>query len=1266
MIVITTELKYSNSLQLNLVFFLLYKLKLIFLWKRFYRSMHIVQATTVLFLRERSLQILNSAKLSILAASDFKNDELYSSTSVVRSKFRLKFIDEIYNRKSTLNFSSNENEFYDKQMQYFASISKYTMTYFNDYTLENQIWQAVDQPLSRDYYTFLPIESQENAFKENVKLLGTCFPVDGEIENLPSWTNSRSSSSGQMYDKMYRQAEDDAHSDVAYYQLHALKSYLQTCVACGMVGRAYQTLIRYVYPKTQKNRSARLKFNDPELYNIVLLGLVSSKQPSLAKIEHVLYVMDAKRVRADLKTVACLALLGQTDRALQLAEKYDLAVEEILSRHYFPLAQRVQIVEEIRRQLPEFKPARCKEMGRVLQPYSCKLLAELNQPRADDHNDYQSPYEKLFNRQWLLSAFRRQLKLELDGRIRITSVAGRQRRKSAQLEKAAYLYEQCLTDLQKCWRRQLHRAILAEKLKLSRAMRHTRAMNIEPFLNCVSSKEVADLICDEIDQLCTMSSEYSEPFWYYCERLADRLMKRFHINYRQQQDVFKTTEKIYTKYADYFLDASVSKNYNHRQFWNLNACQLQPEYPSVDMPLLDWAYADKLEIGRQLFALIFKEVLLPRTLTISNGELKKGELVPAFYTVFCDSGSKSQEELRLHPTLINLMRFVHPTHIVFHPLSLPMLCPPVPWHVTKTGYFLVNQIPLIRLNQNALPSNVKQKEIAVDDALPAMDCLNQLASTPWKINVPVLDVMLTVFQGEGDERLSIAPPPWLMPPNPKMPRGGTREMGEYFRKRYELKKLKNENYSLWCSLLYKLTIANHFRNDIIWFPHNLDFRGRVYPCPPHFNHMGDDVCRGLLLFAKGQPLGEKGLDWLKVHLINLTGIMKHETFAARLAFANSIIEDILDSAAKPLTGRRWWTLSEEPWQTLACCMEIAAAINCPDGCENFQSHFPVHQDGSCNGLQHYAALGRDREGAFQVNLCQDDRPQDVYSGVAQLVEKKRVEDAKNGNEIAIQLDGIVKRKVVKQTVMTTVYGVTQFGARQQISKQLKALDSLPDDVQFQASKYLMRKTFDSLGQMFAKAKRIQDWLAELSSLVAKDCQSAMSWRTPLQFPVVQPYYKPARVAASVLGDYSDDVCRRAVYNRCSSTGRPDSRKQRNGFPPNFIHSLDSSHMMLTSLYCQRDGLTYASVHDCYWTHASTVDAMAHILRQQFVRLHSEPVLKQLSEYLISSFLLDRYNNSCPDDKANEKRKYLLERFQDVPAAGDFDIVEVLKSKYFFS
>lgn len=55
--------------------------------------------------------------------------------------------------------------------------------------------------------------------------------------------------------------------------------------------------------------------------------------------------------------------------------------------------------------------------------------------------------------------------------------------------------------------------------------------------------------------------------------------------------------------------------------------------------------------------------------------------------------------------------------------------------------------------------------------------------------------------------------------------------------------------------------------------------------------------------------------------------------------------------------------------------------------------------------------------------------------------------------------------------------------------------------------------------------------------------------------------------------------------------RPNVMKQKNAFPPNFIHSLDSSHMMLTSLFCEREGITFVSVHDCFWTHPNSVDTM---------------------------------------------------------------------------
>lgn len=52
---------------------------------------------------------------------------------------------------------------------------------------------------------------------------------------------------------------------------------------------------------------------------------------------------------------------------------------------------------------------------------------------------------------------------------------------------------------------------------------------------------------------------------------------------------------------------------------------------------------------------------------------------------------------------------------------------------------------------------------------------------------------------------------------------------------------------------------------------NLDFRGRVYPIPPHLNHLGNDLCRGLLSFARKKPLGERGLFWLKIQVANLYG-----------------------------------------------------------------------------------------------------------------------------------------------------------------------------------------------------------------------------------------------------------------------------------------------------------------------------------------------------------------------------------------------------------
>ena len=264
--------------------------------------------------------------------------------------------------------------------------------------------------------------------------------------------------------------------------------------------------------------------------------------------------------------------------------------------------------------------------------------------------------------------------------------------------------------------------------------------------------------------------------------------------------------------------------------------------------------------------------------------------------------------------------------------------------------------------------------------------------------------------------------------------------------------------SLRCSAMLKLDQADKFKDfEEIFFPYNMDFRGRAYPCTPHLSNVGSDLCRGMLKFAKAKPLGKNGLYWLKVHLANFAGKDK-VSFDERAAYIDEVMDKVRESAADSFGGERWWMTLEDPFQGLATCYEIVDAIDSGDP-ESFECSLPVHMDGSCNGLQHYAALGRDRVGGKAVNLCAMDAPQDVYSGVMHEVIRRVAEEAKRSldfdtddvdsldrkrkkeladNRAAKLVDGLIDRGVVKRTVMTSVYGVTYIGARQQIQEKIES------------------------------------------------------------------------------------------------------------------------------------------------------------------------------------------------------------------------------------
>ncbi|GMI43369.1 hypothetical protein TrCOL_g9668, partial [Triparma columacea] len=616
---------------------------------------------------------------------------------------------------------------------------------------------------------------------------------------------------------------------------------------------------------------------------------------------------------------------------------------------------------------------------------------------------------------------------------------------------------------------------------------------------------------------------------------------------------------------------------------------------------------------------------------------------------------------------------------VIHIRHTPMVVPPKPWKSRTDGCYYFNSTSMMRTHGCELQNK------ALDEAELDTVCegLNALGKTPWKINKEMLEIQLEAWrrgltlgdlpQTEDHElpeepkkfdKSNFAPAP--LNPDGKVDKehpdykNYMEKLSKYYDEKKIYQKVKQRNYelhSLRCDTLIKLDQAQQFQDfEEIFFGWNLDFRGRAYPVPPNLNHLGSDLCRGVLSFSEKLPLTERGFYWLKVNLANLYGANKI-SMDARAKFVDDNWDDIVKSAQDPL-GHLWWNEADEPWQCLAVCKELTRAVESGDPA-GYESSLFVSMDGSCNGLQHYAALGRDKQGGAAVNLTPMETPQDVYSQVLGIVlEKIDGEIAKElgpepsaadmmKNDCAKRIHGLVNRKVVKQTVMTSVYGVTYIGAKEQIKNRLEeqfeeiGLDVYDAEVEAQlenCARYLARLTLTSLDEMFSNARATMAWLGEVAAIVSHQRQP-MSWITPLNLPCVQPYRrKQEKIVNTVV---------QAIMMVDKEDNLPVSiSKQRSAFPPNYVHSLDSTHMLMTAIEMEKRNLPFSAVHDSYWCHPRNVDTMNEVLREKFVDLYSKPLLHQLKKDLE-----DRYGRNC--------------NFPEVPEFGELRLDDIKKSTYFF-
>jgi len=756
---------------------------------------------------------------------------------------------------------------------------------------------------------------------------------------------------------------------------------------------------------------------------------------------------------------------------------------------------------------------------------------------------------------------------------------------------------------------------------------------------------------------------------------AEVNLERMRSAEKVAKEAFKRSRMMNTTENIKELDDAV----DHRMHMALNTAKMTTikavsKHARLALDNADWGREIHLKVGTVLLSALLNtaKIRVP-------GENDELLTLPAFYHDYKDGGYGM---LHWHASIYRFINTETMTRASLVPVRhFPMIVPPREWTRFDRGGYLRSDSVFMRgkyssegpsqaqmkaLRDRALEAEAKNEPVSYQ---PVMDALNALGRTAWQINTDVLPIIEEVWARGGGVaevplRSEIEVPRW--PGGAFALRSDRRrfqllasglpgkgEVIDFLRDVKVTKKANMELHSQRCDFLMKLQVAREMKGEAkLYFPHNLDFRGRAYTMHAHLNHLGSDLCRGLLRFHESKKLGERGLRWMYIQCATLFGNGADKLpMEDRVKFIKDNIEAVRASAQDPLAQGAWWKDAEEPWQCLATCIELDKALELSDPTQ-FASNLPVHQDGSCNGLQHYAALGRDYHGGEAVNLVPAERGADVYTGIANVLKRIVAEDMKlidsevpeevANAKLAMSIAPHVDRKLVKQTVMTSVYGVTFVGARGQIYSRLKEREAMEDNEQlrYRVAKYTAHRTLDALNNMFSNARDVMAWLTDCAT-IATATGELVRWTTPLGLPVVQPYQRQSeKRVRTILQSFTLKVH--------DETNPVMKVKQRSAFPPNFIHSVDSSHMMKTAVACVDKGLTFAGVHDSYWTHACDVDTMSIVLREKFIELHSEPLLENL------------YNEFCATYPK------VAEEFPKPPAPGDLDLNTIRDSVYFFS
>lgn len=626
------------------------------------------------------------------------------------------------------------------------------------------------------------------------------------------------------------------------------------------------------------------------------------------------------------------------------------------------------------------------------------------------------------------------------------------------------------------------------------------------------------------------------------------------------------------------------------------------------------------------------------------------------------AGKRPPLGVRLSTDVLETVSQIKSMVEITSPVYGPCVEAPCDWTAWDDGGYHTRDMRRVHPYLVKAPS--ASRALLKDHAMPTvLKCANALQRTAWRINAPILDVVMEVAQhtniGEVvtlREEGRPVPPAFLATTEKGADlsdvqqqefRDWKRMMAEW----YTARKLMGVQYGRFYSAT---RAAATFRDyPALYFVYFADSRGRFYPLTYGVNPQGSDLQKALLQFSEGMTLSTPdAVKWFMIHGANKFGFDK-APLAARAVWHKERHDMLMDIASDP-SNNTGWHAADNPLQFLAWVLEYAAYCIDPQG---FESRIAVSMDGSCNGLQNFSAMLRDEVGGQATNLTANVVMEDIYRRVAEAALKRMKSDVPKEStdedemiKAAVRAGIIVKwlqhgidRSSVKRSVMTTPYGVTKRSAVKYVIEDYLRKGKAPvfdPKEYYEAASVLMDYVWPAIGDVVIKSREAMDWLSKCAGTIAKGKhpvnEGVVSWVTPSGFLATQAYYEATehRISTRIHGTTRIKVM--------SESDNPDSTKHASGLAPNFVHSMDASHLHLTTALSVENGIdALAMIHDDYGTHAAKAELLFHLIRESFVTMYEE--------------------NDPITDFASRYPQCAIP-----PSKGTLDLKQVLKSDYFFS